>query len=969
MSWPLISDFSRMLQTPKAAFRKTELRECTVEKDSLGQPKARSGNFATVFKGFYPDGRALAVRVFNRQGDNRRERYAAVSRYLEDLPVSSLVRFEYDERGIRSASDGKLYPLLTMEWVPGVTLFEWARDRCREGYGEALAIGAEVWLALVRELSTNDVIHGDLQHANVMVSSEGHFKLVDYDCMCVPELQGRPNVELGMEPYQHPGRQMDTPMFPGLDNFSALVIYVALRALGAAPHLWINYVDNIGYDKLLFRKEDFSDPSQSHLYYELMHSPDEQVRDLTHYLFELLKYNLKDIPPIDEVLLWCNSLDQLLAAHDWDTAVALVQRMSQQEQIPDHLRHLVDEAQARVKAREALEAALAAGDEYLVQQRYIPDLLDDYPAATAVVEQARQAPKVRQLLEVLKASLQFQRWDLFRRTWIENEDLLDKRASAKAFKPEIKKLLAADTLQKMVSDPNSEDQPIIDLWEQIQAEGGHPLAAPLTPIVEGRRARNQAITQFREAVDTAPETPTLAHDRKIYDSWRKDLFGNWDRISNLRKQYRAAAKRLRMLQEAHQAIRAERVTLDGERAIADAATNLPQDYYPKLNDRAPLAQTRVRACDTIHEAGEKGRPDSIVLKAWKTLEESDACSLLPTKDRSVVQAALKRAEAVEALKQINSSWAPQQIERKLLEVWDDEALQNCPAADPWRSQYKAARARQDLVEQIEEAIEQGDEGQVLKLTADPRLAHHPLPAAVAEKLREMKQGIHQRRAARRQAITSALTSTRRKEFYELFDREIIQEICEQFRHHQPLVNQWIEDEVLSLEQCGLAAVAEKGLERVSGGHFRARWVWPEPRFTDRCRIVVAPHLPKPNSNLDSLTNHLAFTIDRDTWDAGDGYRDLLTENEWIGCYVLVWAIVDVGFQSFNTQPLTIGQIEEEQPVEEMEAEEETGEVEQKPQPKKKGWSLFRRGKKKEEEKEEQQEDTEGQAAEQKKDEK
>ena len=57
--------------------------------------------------------------------------------------------------------------------------------------------------------------------------------------------------------------------------------------------------------------------------------------------------------------------------------------------------HLVNEAQARVKAREALEAALAAGDEYLVQQRYIPDLLDDYPAAAPVVEQARQAPKVR----------------------------------------------------------------------------------------------------------------------------------------------------------------------------------------------------------------------------------------------------------------------------------------------------------------------------------------------------------------------------------------------------------------------------------------------------------------------------------------------------------------------------------------------------------------------------------------------
>ena len=49
----------------------------------------------------------------------------------------------------------------------------------------------------------------------------------------------------------------------------------------------------------------------------------------------------------------------------------------------------------------------------------------------------------------------------------------------------IQKLLAADTLQKMVSDPNSEDLPILEIWDQIQAEGGHPLAAPLAQVVEG----------------------------------------------------------------------------------------------------------------------------------------------------------------------------------------------------------------------------------------------------------------------------------------------------------------------------------------------------------------------------------------------------------------------------------------------------------------------------------------------------
>ncbi len=273
------------------------------------------------------------MRTFNRRADYRRERYRIVSEYLDGRSLNSLVQFYYDEKGIRAASDGKMYPMVTMQWVPGVTLFEWARDRSREGYQEALAIAADVWLQVVRELAAAGIVHGDLQHGNVMVSQEGYFKLVDYDCLGVPELMGQPNMEIGMEPYQHPGRGAETTLFPGLDNFSALVIYVALRALAAAPHLWITHVDTPGYDKLLFRKEDFAQPDASRLYQELMNSPDEQVRDLTHYLMQLVRYDLRDVPPVDEVLLWCNSIEDLLAARDWDMALQLVQRMGPGEQI------------------------------------------------------------------------------------------------------------------------------------------------------------------------------------------------------------------------------------------------------------------------------------------------------------------------------------------------------------------------------------------------------------------------------------------------------------------------------------------------------------------------------------------------------------------------------------------------------------------------------------------------------------
>ena len=134
-------------------------------------------------------------------------------------------------------------------------------------------------MRLVAELRGAGIAHGDLQHANVLVTPRGYLKLVGYDGMCVPALRGRPNLETGLAPYQHPQRNEHTRLSANLDHFSALVIYVALRALAASPSLWSRYIEQSGYDKLLFRSEDFRDPDQSALYRDLLRSPDAAVRD------------------------------------------------------------------------------------------------------------------------------------------------------------------------------------------------------------------------------------------------------------------------------------------------------------------------------------------------------------------------------------------------------------------------------------------------------------------------------------------------------------------------------------------------------------------------------------------------------------------------------------------------------------------------------------------------------------------
>ena len=258
MPWPLASHFSTMVQQPRLAFRDPRLQACRIERNALNQPRVWAGQFAVVYKGVDPQGTAWAIRAFIRESSDRREHYDRISEYLKARLLRCLVDFEYHDAAIR-ATDGRWYPLVVMDWVEGLTLFEWVQSKCRVGKGASLAKAALHWLRLTSELTGAHIAHCDLQHANVLVTPRGYLKLVDYDGMCVPALAGRRNLETGLAPYQHPQRNEQTLLSSNLDHFSALVIYVALRALAADTSLWARHVEQPGYDKLLFRSEDFRD--------------------------------------------------------------------------------------------------------------------------------------------------------------------------------------------------------------------------------------------------------------------------------------------------------------------------------------------------------------------------------------------------------------------------------------------------------------------------------------------------------------------------------------------------------------------------------------------------------------------------------------------------------------------------------------------------------------------------------------
>lgn len=905
-SWPLTSDFARMLKTPKAAFRDPALRECTIEMNHLGQPKPRSGNFATVYKAQRADGSLLAVRTFNRRGDNRRERYRVVSEYLEGRNINSLVHFDYDEKGIRSASDGKLYPLVTMEWVPGVTLFEWARDRSHEGYQEALTIAADVWLQVVRELASHGVVHGDLQHGNVMVSQEGYFKLVDYDCLAVPSLMGQRNMEIGLEPYQHPARGPDTQLYPGLDNFSALVIYVALRALAAAPHLWITHVDSVGYDKLLFRKDDFLNPNASRLYHDLMNSPDDQVRDLTHYLMQLVHYNLGDVPPVDEVLLWCNSLDDLLAARDWDMAVQLVQRMGPNEQIPAHLAPQVDEAHRRVACRQALEKALAGGDEAAIQQAYMPQLLDDYPAAAELVQQARQTAQVTQVLETLKAARQYQNWDVYRKTWFANQPLLAGRKSAEPFRREMQRIVAADTVRKLLKDKTAEDKAVVEAWRYLQSLGGHPTAEPLKPHLESRMQRQKLIGRLNDMVTNRPHPPTLEHDRKFVEAFNAELKDGQERFRELYNERQAAMTRLKRLRTFLET--ADQCTVESERKLAGVLTELPETYHPKLRRRCRLAMRRLKALQKLQMAMKDGGSDMGVLEAAESLQHADAEKLLSDEEKQRIELAEKRKPVLEQLAQVSHNWPPSELDRRILEIWDENVLDGCQDAAQWLPTYQRARQRQIVIDNLLNAIESVDLAAIEQLMAEPCLRGFPLPGEITQGIEDAKERHQQQQLNRRQGLITALMESDRSAFVELFDVHMLREICQRYQHHQAVVSRLVESEILPLAKSGLAKPEGEALQRdqESEGDYIAMWQWPPAKFARECRLIVCQKPPAAHANPEDTPSVYSVSISSAQWEVDGRCHRITTVPEWADCHVVVWFNIDLGFQAFSSQPLELG---------------------------------------------------------------
>lgn len=262
--------------------RVPELQGAKPKINSNGSPFAFVGGFNMVFQ-LEHQNKKWAFRVWHVPMGEHKERYRKISKYLSDKNLPYFADFIHDEKGI--LVNGNLLDTIRMEWLEGKLLKEYIEENVTNK--DKLNKLANDFLEMCKTLRENKISHGDLQEGNILIDKNGKIKLVDYDSLCIPEIEGQKELVTGLKGYQHPSRFKSKGTSLKADYFSELIIYLSILALSENSNLWNKYqVKDTQY--LLFTENDCEDFENSDIYKDL-HKLSGSVKSLTRVLSNYLK--------------------------------------------------------------------------------------------------------------------------------------------------------------------------------------------------------------------------------------------------------------------------------------------------------------------------------------------------------------------------------------------------------------------------------------------------------------------------------------------------------------------------------------------------------------------------------------------------------------------------------------------------------------------------------------------------------
>lgn len=266
-----------------------ELQGAKPRLNKNGSPFAFVGGFNMVFQ-LEHQNKKWALRVWHVPMGEHTKRYRKISKYLSEKKLPYFADFIYDEKGI--LVNGNLLDTIRMEWLEGKLLKEYIEENLSNK--SKLTKLAYDFLEMCKTLRENKISHGDLQEGNILIDRNGKIKLVDYDSVCTPEIEGQKELVTGLKGYQHPSRFQGGKASLKADYFSELAIYLSVLTLSENSNLWNKYqVKDTQY--LLFSENDFENFENSEIYNDLQklsNSIKSLTRILNKYLSESSYLNL-----------------------------------------------------------------------------------------------------------------------------------------------------------------------------------------------------------------------------------------------------------------------------------------------------------------------------------------------------------------------------------------------------------------------------------------------------------------------------------------------------------------------------------------------------------------------------------------------------------------------------------------------------------------------------------------------------
>lgn len=288
---PSKQDILTAVRYPQHFLKVKELKGAVPRLNSDDTPYRHVGGFNMVFQ-LIEGSNKWAFRVWHVSLDHIKERYKEIASYLKQKQLNYFGEFVYDEGGL--LVNGELLDTVRMQWLDGYLLKDYIEKHLHQSV--VLNELAEKFLAMCNDLDHDQISHGDLQEGNILIDDGGNIKLIDYDSICVPALEGGKDVVTGLKGYQHPSRFTIGKASLKADYFSELVIYLSILAIADNPMLWDKYqVKDTRY--LLFTEDDFEDTESSSIYKDLL-GRSGQIDYLLSILIEYLEVDdFRNLPP------------------------------------------------------------------------------------------------------------------------------------------------------------------------------------------------------------------------------------------------------------------------------------------------------------------------------------------------------------------------------------------------------------------------------------------------------------------------------------------------------------------------------------------------------------------------------------------------------------------------------------------------------------------------------------------------